>query len=90
MKQDLQTCVTAIQEIEEDVVRGFGGLTDEFRFETLLNIYACLAGQPYKYQDVVGSIAKKLAVVDHPVEGGSFLMVRKGSCPTKSVTCCNV
>lgn len=67
--QDLQTCVKALHAIEENVVRGFDGLSNEFRFETLLRVYACLAGRPYTYQQFVGSIAKKNPVVTNPAQG---------------------
>ncbi len=61
--------MAAIEEIEENVVRGFDGLSNEFRFETLLSMYACLAGKPYTYQNIVGSIAKKQEVVENPAKG---------------------
>ena len=67
--QDIQTCVTAIRKIEYNVVRGFDGVTNNFRFETLLKMYRCLKGKPYEYQQFVGSIAKKQAAVAEAEEG---------------------
>lgn len=72
--KDLQTCVAAIERIEENVVRGFDGLTNEFRFETLLAVYACLAGKPYTYQPFAGSIAKKLPKVDKASQGTQHVL----------------
>jgi hypothetical protein len=74
IEKDLQTCEAAIQEIEEDVVRGFDGLSNGFRFDTLLSVYACLAGRPYTYQNIVGSIAKKQVVPDKVAEGEKWIV----------------
>ncbi len=57
------------------MVRGFDGVTNNFRFETLLKMYRCLRGKPYEYQQFVGSIAKKQAAVAAPEEGMIIMLL---------------
>lgn len=67
IEKDLQTCIEAIHALEVNVVRGFDGLSNNLRFQTLLKAYHCLKGLPYELQKISGAILRK-QIKESPVQ----------------------